>query len=163
MIVTSCNNPAYAFVTSCKITNMSRPRFIYFISCYVPSVLWHLLAGHHEEHPAYKKLSDEVLVWLSVWSEVHIVPLMPLLPKTPSSLASIKSRLAHSSKYDSATLSADVVNWTQTFILASLQPQTEDQSFLSCVGQPVMLTSTQASTKDKTKDLTVNAKVRTKD
>ena len=32
-----------------------------------------LLAGHQEEHPACKKLSDEVLVWLSVWSEVHIV------------------------------------------------------------------------------------------
>ena len=32
-----------------------------------------LLAGRQEEHPAYKKLSDEVLVWLSVWSRVHIV------------------------------------------------------------------------------------------
>ena len=30
-------------------------------------------AGRQEEHPAYKKLSDEVLVWLSVWSRVHIV------------------------------------------------------------------------------------------
>jgi len=26
-----------------------------------------------EKHPACKKLSDEVLVWLSVWSEVQIV------------------------------------------------------------------------------------------
>jgi len=25
-----------------------------------------LLAGHQEEHPACKKLSDEVLVWLSI-------------------------------------------------------------------------------------------------
>jgi len=32
-----------------------------------------LLVGRHEEHPACKKLSDEVLVWLSVWSEVQIV------------------------------------------------------------------------------------------
>jgi len=32
-----------------------------------------LLVGRQEEHPAYKKLSDEVLVWLSVWSEVQIV------------------------------------------------------------------------------------------
>jgi len=43
------------------------------------------------------KLSDKVLVWLSVWSEVQIVcimvQLMPLHPKTPSSLASFKSRL----------------------------------------------------------------------
>ena len=32
-----------------------------------------LLVGHQEEHPACKKLSDEVLVWLSAWSEVQIV------------------------------------------------------------------------------------------
>jgi len=32
-----------------------------------------LLVGHQEEHPEYKKLSDKVLVWLSVWSEVQIV------------------------------------------------------------------------------------------
>ena len=30
-----------------------------------------LLVGHQEEHPACK--NHEVLVWLSVWSEVHIV------------------------------------------------------------------------------------------
>ena len=30
-----------------------------------------LLVGQQEEHPACKKLSGEVLVWLSVWSEVH--------------------------------------------------------------------------------------------
>jgi len=32
-----------------------------------------LLAGHQEEHPACKKLSDEVLVWLSVWSGVQML------------------------------------------------------------------------------------------
>jgi len=32
-----------------------------------------LLVGRQEEHSACKKLSDEVLVWLSVWSEVQIV------------------------------------------------------------------------------------------
>jgi len=32
-----------------------------------------LLVGRQEEHLAYKKLSDEVLVWLSVCSEVQIV------------------------------------------------------------------------------------------
>ena len=32
-----------------------------------------LLVGHQEEHPACKKLSDELMVWLSVWSEVQIV------------------------------------------------------------------------------------------
>jgi len=32
-----------------------------------------LLAGHQEEHPACKKLSDEVLAWLSVWSKVQMI------------------------------------------------------------------------------------------
>jgi len=29
------------------------------------------LVGRQEGHPACKKLSDEVLAWLSVWSEVQ--------------------------------------------------------------------------------------------
>jgi len=32
-----------------------------------------LLAGHQQEHPACKKLTDEVLAWLSVWSEVQMI------------------------------------------------------------------------------------------
>ena len=32
-----------------------------------------LFVGRLEEHPACKKLTDEVFVWLSVWSEVQIV------------------------------------------------------------------------------------------
>ena len=39
-----------------------------------------LLVGHQEEHPACKKLSDKLLAWLSVCSEVHMVHLMPLPP-----------------------------------------------------------------------------------
>jgi len=31
-----------------------------------------LLVGRQEGHPACKKLSSEVLAWLSVWSEVQI-------------------------------------------------------------------------------------------
>jgi len=31
-----------------------------------------LLVGHHEEHPASKKLSHEMLAWLSVCSEVEM-------------------------------------------------------------------------------------------
>jgi len=31
-----------------------------------------LLVGRQEEHPACKKLSGEVLVWLSVWNEVQM-------------------------------------------------------------------------------------------
>jgi len=41
-----------------------------------------LLVGWQEEHPACKRLSDEVLVWLSVVGEVQMIP---------SSLASVKS------------------------------------------------------------------------
>jgi len=32
-----------------------------------------LLVGHQEKHPACEKLSDEVLAWLSVWSEVQMI------------------------------------------------------------------------------------------
>jgi len=32
-----------------------------------------LLVGQQEEHLARKKLSDELLAWLSVWSEVHMI------------------------------------------------------------------------------------------
>ena len=32
-----------------------------------------LLVGHQEEHPACKKLSDEVLAWLFVWSKVQMI------------------------------------------------------------------------------------------
>jgi len=32
-----------------------------------------LLDGHQEEHRACKKLSDEVLAWLSVWSKVQMM------------------------------------------------------------------------------------------
>ena len=31
------------------------------------------LVGRQEEHPACKNGSDEVLVWLSVWSDVQVV------------------------------------------------------------------------------------------
>jgi len=32
-----------------------------------------LLVGCQEEHPACKELSDEVLAWLFVWSEVQMI------------------------------------------------------------------------------------------
>jgi len=32
-----------------------------------------LLVGHQEEHLAYKKLSDEVLAWISLWNEVQMI------------------------------------------------------------------------------------------
>jgi len=32
-----------------------------------------LLVGRQKEHPARKKLSSDVLAWLSVWGEVHVI------------------------------------------------------------------------------------------
>jgi len=48
-----------------------------------------LLVGQQEGHPACKKLSGEVLAWLSVWSEVHMAQLMPL-PLTVSYFSKIQ-------------------------------------------------------------------------
>jgi len=50
-----------------------------------------LLVGRQEGHPACKKLSGGVLVWLSVWSEVdlHMAQLMPL-PLTVSCSSKIQ-------------------------------------------------------------------------
>ena len=62
--------------------------------------LFTLLVGCQEEQPACKNFSDdsdEVLLWLSVWSELQIVCIWSSWchchPKTPSSLALFKSRL----------------------------------------------------------------------
>jgi len=59
-----------------------------------------LLVGRQEEHPAGKKLSDEVLALLSVWSEVQMICIGPYGPADDataitSSLASLKSRLVY--------------------------------------------------------------------
>jgi len=54
----------------------------FLLSCLSPLVLT-LTVGRQEEHPAWKVLSDEVLAWLSVYCEVHMVQLMPLPPYRP--------------------------------------------------------------------------------
>jgi len=51
------------------------------------------LVGHWEEPPACKKLSDEVLAWLSVYSEVQMIYGPAYVTATPSSLAALKSRM----------------------------------------------------------------------
>ena len=63
-------------------------------------VHWHLafsaltlLAGQQEGHSACKKLSGEVLAWLSVWSEVHTCIWPSWCHCHSLSLASVKSRL----------------------------------------------------------------------
>jgi len=44
--------------------------FIFVLFCFTFSSLM-LLVGRQEGHPDYKKLSDGVLLWLSVWSKVQ--------------------------------------------------------------------------------------------
>jgi len=50
-----------------------------------------LLVWRQEEHPTCKKLNDEVLAWLSLWSEVQNDPADVTV--THSLLASLKSRM----------------------------------------------------------------------
>jgi len=52
-----------------------------------------LLVGRHEGHPACKKLSGEVLAWLSVWSEVQTCIRPSGFHCHSLSLASVKYRL----------------------------------------------------------------------
>ena len=52
-----------------------------------------LLVGRQEGHPACKKLSGGVLVWLSVWSEVLTCICPSWCQCNSLSLASVKSRL----------------------------------------------------------------------
>jgi len=59
-----------------------------------PSVLWLLLIGWQEGHPACKKLSGGVLAWLSVWSKVQTCIWSSWYHCCSLSLASVKSRLA---------------------------------------------------------------------
>jgi len=52
------------------------------------------LFEHEEEHLSYKKLRDEVLVYLSVWGKVQVILCGPAdATATPSSLVSLKSRM----------------------------------------------------------------------
>ena len=52
-----------------------------------------LLVGQQEGHPACKKLSGEVLAWLSVWSKVQTCIWPSWCHYHSLSLASVKSRL----------------------------------------------------------------------
>jgi len=58
-----------------------------------------LLVGRQEGHPACKKLSGGVLVWLSVWSEVQTCICSSGCHCHSLSLASVKSRLVLLSWY----------------------------------------------------------------
>jgi len=56
-----------------------------------------VLVRCEEEHPVCKNLSDGVLAWLSVWSEVQSAYGPADGTATPSSLASLKSRVVYHS------------------------------------------------------------------
>jgi len=61
---------------------------LYFIlcCCYVAFNALTLWVGQQEGHPACKKLCGGVLAWLSVWSEVQLMP----LPLTVSCFSKIQ-------------------------------------------------------------------------
>jgi len=55
-------------------------RNLWFVTSGLPRLVFSaltLLVGHQEEHLGCKNLSDEMLAWLSVWSEVQMMPLPP--------------------------------------------------------------------------------------
>ena len=69
------------------------PLFFSFFHVYVTFSALTLLVGRQEGHPTCKKLSDEVLAWLSVWSEVQTCIWPSWCHCHSLSLASVKSRL----------------------------------------------------------------------
>jgi len=66
------------FLNQLKRAGLSSPHLMHFYTtmirpvCCAFSALT-LLVGRQEGHPARKNLSDEVLAWLSVWSEVQMI------------------------------------------------------------------------------------------
>ena len=81
-----------AFVTASQFTTLWQDIIITY-----NSVLWRCWAVGWvaEGHPACKKLSGEVLAWLSVWSEVQMICIWSSWCHChPSSLAPVKSKKA---------------------------------------------------------------------
>ena len=72
-----------------KLTTFS----VHFASFHVAFSVLTLLVGWQEGHPACKKLSGEVLAWLSVWIKVQICIRPGWCHCHSQSLASVKSRL----------------------------------------------------------------------
>jgi len=64
--------------TLCGLLSDSTPTYMYAFSALT------LLVGQQEEHPAHKKLSYEVLVWLSCLEQnaddLHMIQLLMPLP-----------------------------------------------------------------------------------
>jgi len=75
-----------------------------------------LLAEWQEGHPACKNLSGEVLVWLSVWSKVHMICIWSRWCHChPSSLTPVKSRMVYLSGASLPRLSwKKAIKWPKT-------------------------------------------------
>ena len=86
----------------CLVTTVSYSKQLNGLRCRFSYGLWWaqvafsaltLLVGRQEGHPACKKLSGGVLVWLSLWSEVQTCIWPSWCHCHSLSLASVKSRL----------------------------------------------------------------------
>jgi len=104
----------------------------YFVSFSAFSALT-LLVGRQEGHPACKKMSGGVLVWLSVWSELQTYVRPSWCHCHSVSLASVKSRLVSPFWYQLTRVVPDkgllngcvwlfmcnVHNWSRSVLLRS--------------------------------------------
>ena len=92
VIPSSCNKPG-----SLNVVVVIAMIFNWIISQYfviaMPSVHWHCLLGGRKGVRPEKSLSGEVLVWLSVWSEVQTCIWSSWCHCHSLSLVSVKSRL----------------------------------------------------------------------
>ena len=55
-----------------KLVIVSFDSYNLYIVVFLPNSALTLSVEHKEEHPACKNLTDEVLMWLSAWSEMQI-------------------------------------------------------------------------------------------
>jgi len=79
--------------TQMTITAQFCTQFCHLFLCFSAVTL---LFGHQKDHPPVKKLSDRVLMWLSVWREVHMICIWSSWCHChPSSLASVNSRMVY--------------------------------------------------------------------
>ena len=108
--------------------------YFYQLSLFAFSALT-LLVGWQEGHPACKKLSGGVLAWLSVWSEVQLMP----LPLTVSCFSKIQVFLSGTgSPGQSRTKGRQMGKWV--FILLAFVTSTNwlpTEWHRSCVQTPV--------------------------
>jgi len=72
-VPSTCHHFHYAPLSCVLSVNLFTYNFMNSHVIILPSFALSLLAGRQEENPSCKKLSDEVLAWLSVWSEAQMI------------------------------------------------------------------------------------------